>query len=80
LLCPFVGAAKTPAAPTNARHTYRAATTFFLLGTLSPNREEKIGRPWAPPKNCSTKGGGFNLKYYGGEVVKGKKILFQIFI
>jgi hypothetical protein len=79
-LCPFVGAAKTPAAPTNARHIYRAVTTFFLLRTLSPTREEKIGRLWAPPKNCSTKGGGFDLKYYGGEVVKSKKIIFQVFI
>jgi hypothetical protein len=30
-------------------------------------------------KNCSTKGRGFGLKSFGGEVVKGKKMLFQTF-
>ena len=35
---------------------------------------------WAPPKNCSTKGEGFGLKSFGGEVVEGKKILFHTFL
>ena len=34
--------------------------------------------PWTPPKNCSTKGEGFGLKFFGGEVVEGKKILFHV--
>jgi len=38
-----------------------------------------VGRPWAPPKNCSTKGEGFGLKSFGGEVVEGKKMLFHTF-
>jgi hypothetical protein len=28
---------------------------------------------WALPKNCSTKGGGFDLKSFGRELVEGKK-------
>jgi hypothetical protein len=53
--------------------------SFFLLGSATVNQERKEGRPWAPPKNCSTKGGGFDLKSFGGEVVEGKKMLFQTF-
>ena len=30
-------------------------------------------------QNCSIKGEGFDLKSFGGEVVEGKKMLFQIF-
>jgi len=45
------------------------AATFFHLGPLSPTRAKKVGRPWAPPKNYSTKGGDFDLKYFGGEVI-----------
>jgi hypothetical protein len=45
----FVGAAQSLAAPTNAIGI-KAAASFFLLGSLT------VGRPWAPPKNCSTKG------------------------
>jgi len=56
------------------------ADTFLHLGPLSPTRAKKVLRPWAPPKNCSTKGGGFDLKYFGGEVVQGKKMRFQAFI
>jgi len=41
--------------------------------------QKRLGRPWAPPKNCSTKGGGFDLKSIGGELVESKKILFQLF-
>ena len=75
LLWPFVGAAESPATPINDRCIYKAVT-FFLLGSLSPTREKKIGRSWAPPKHCSTKGGGFYLKYFGEEILEGKKILF----
>ena len=56
------------------------AATFFYLGSLSSTREKKVWRLWAPPKNCSTKGGDFDLKYFGEEVVQGKKMLFQVFI
>jgi len=38
-----------------------------------------VERPWAPPKNCSTKGEGFGLKSFDGEVVEGKKMLFHTF-
>jgi hypothetical protein len=40
---------------------------------------KKVGRPWAPLKNCFTKGEGFDLKSFGGKLVKGKKMLFQAF-
>jgi len=56
------------------------SATFFYLGPLSPTRAKKVGRLWAPPKNYSTKGGGFDFKYFGEEVVQGKKMLFQAFI
>jgi hypothetical protein len=59
---------------------YIAAATFFLLGSLSPTQEEKVGRPWAPPKNCSTKGGGFDLKYFGEEVVEGKNTILSLYL
>jgi hypothetical protein len=51
---------------------------FFLLGSLTPIREDKVVRSWAPPKNCSSEEGGFGLKnYHNGELGKGKKMLFQ---
>jgi hypothetical protein len=53
---------------------------FFLLGPAIAARERKEGGPWAPLKNCSYKGGGFDLISFGGEVVEGKKMLFQIFL
>ena len=55
------------------------AATFLHIGPLSPTRAKKVGRPWAPLKNCSTKGGGFGLKSFGGKVVEGKKMLFHTF-
>jgi hypothetical protein len=30
-----------------------------------------------PPKNCSFEGGGFDFNSFGGEIVEGKKMLFQ---
>ena len=52
----FVGAAQSPAAPTNDPRI-KNCSPFFLLGALTPTHEKKVGRPWAPPKNCSTKRG-----------------------
>ena len=48
-------------------------------GSLTPTSERKVGRPWAPPKNYFTRGEGFDLKFFGGEVVEDKKMLFHIF-
>ena len=56
-----------------------AATPFFLLGSLAPTHERKMGRPWAPPKIALLRREGFGLKSFGGEVVEGKKMLFHIF-
>jgi hypothetical protein len=39
--------------------------TFFLLEPLTPSH------------NCSTKRRGFDLNSFGGELVEGKKMLFQ---
>ena len=60
-------------------HVQKAAAPFFLIGSLTLTQEKRLGRPWAPPKNCSTKGGGFGLKSFGGEVVEDKKMLFHTF-
>ena len=61
--------------------TYKPnCSTFFLLRSLTPIRERKVGRPWAPNKTCSTKGKGFGLKSFGGDVVEGKKMLFHTFL
>ena len=60
-------------------HVQKDAAPFFLLGSLTLTREKMLGRPWPPPKNYSTKGEGFGLKFFGGEVVEGKKMLFQTF-
>ena len=50
----FVRAARDPATLTNHGCIYAAG--FFLLGSLTPTRGDKVGRPWAPPKNCSSEG------------------------
>jgi hypothetical protein len=78
LLFSFVGAAKSPAAPYKCpTYTVQQPSSFTLGHTLLPKK--KVGRLWAP-QNCSTKGEGFDLKYFGGEVVEGKKMLFQAYI
>ena len=74
----FVGAAQLPAGPTNDPHI-KNYSTFFLLGSLTPTRERKIGRPWTPPKIALLRREDFGLKSFGGEIVKGKKILFYTF-
>ena len=74
----FVGAASDSAAPTNVRCIY-SSHLLLPLATLS-NPSKKGWEALAPPKNCSTKAGGFDLKYFGREVVQGKKMLFQAFI
>ena len=72
-------AAQSPATPIN-KPRIKTCSPFFLLGSLTPTHEKKVGRPWAPPKTCSTKGEGFGLKSFGGEVVEGKKMLFHTFL
>ena len=75
----FVGAAYSPAAPTNAPRI-KTCSPFFYLVTLTSTREKKIGKLWAPPKNCSKRGEGFGLKFFGRDVVEGKKMLFHTFL
>ena len=70
--------AQSPPAPTNA--CKKAATFFFLLGSLTLTQEKGLGTPWAPPpKIALLRGEGFGLKSFGGEVVEGKKMLFHTF-
>ena len=47
--------------------------------THSNPRKKRLGGLGLLPKNCSTKRGGFDLNSFGGEVVEGKKMLFQLF-
>ena len=75
---PTVGAAQSPAAPTDGARI-NSSHPFFHLGTHS-STQKKVERPWAPPKNCSTKGEGFDLKSFNGEALKGKEMLLQLFI
>jgi len=42
-------------------------------------REEGRGDLGHLPKNALSSGGGFYLIFFGGEVVEGKKMLFQTF-
>ena len=73
-----VRAAESPAASTDgarinsSHHLLPPRDTLFYT-------QKKVGRPWAP-KNCSTKGEGFDLKSFGGEALQGKEILLQLFI
>ena len=76
---PTVGAAESPAAPTDGARINSSHPLLSPRDTLL-HTKKKVGRPWAPPKNCSTKGGGFDLKSFGGEALKGKEMLLQLFI
>ena len=75
----FVGAAQSPATPTNDPYIKQTAAPSFSSGHSLQPVKEKVGRPWTPPKNCSTKREGFSLKSFSGEVVEGKKMLFHTF-
>ena len=74
----FVGAAQSPAAPTNAARIKGCSPPLSPRVTHSYPRK-KAWEALASPKNYSTKGEGFCLNSFGGEVVEGKKMLFQIF-
>jgi hypothetical protein len=52
-------------------------SSFFPIHSLFHSK--KVGRPWTPLKNCSTKGKDFELNSFCGEHVEGKKMLFQPF-
>jgi len=54
----FLKVAGDSAALTNHDCIY-VAPFFFLLGSLTPTRGDKVWRPSAPPKNCSSEGGRF---------------------
>jgi hypothetical protein len=55
-----------------------AVGLFFLLGSLTLTRKKGLGGLGHLPKIALLRGC-FGLKSFGGEVVKGKKILFQTF-
>jgi len=76
--CSTVGAAESPAVPTDGARINSSHSLLSPRDTLF--YKKKVGRPLAPPKNCSTKGGVFYLKSFGGEALKGKKMLLQLFI
>ena len=87
----FIGAAHSAAAPGVTIYRGVSITSLpykcptyknlqpLLPPRVTPTYEKKVERPWAPLKNYSTKGEGFGLKSFGGEVVKGKKMLFHTF-
>jgi len=57
-----------------------AAASFFLLGSLTPTVKERWGGIGYLSKIVLLRGEGFGLKSFDGEVVEGKKMLFQIFV
>ena len=75
----FVGAAQSPATPTNDPHIKQTATHSFSLGPSLQSVKERWGGFGHLPKIALLRGEGFGLKSFGGEVVEGKKMLFHIF-
>ena len=73
----FVGAAQSPAAPTNDPHI-KQLQHFFLLGSLQPVKERWGGLRHLP-KIALLRGECFGLKSFSGEVVEDKKMLFDTF-
>ena len=74
----FVGTAQSPATPTNVPRI-KNCSPFFVLGSLTPTHEKRYGGLGQFPKIALLREKGFGLKSFGGEVVEGKKILFQTF-
>ena len=75
----FVGAAQSPAAPTNDPHINQAAAPSYFSGHLLQSMKERWGGLGHLPKIALLRGEDFGLKSFGGEVVEGKKILFHTF-
>ena len=76
----FVGAAQSPAAPTNDPHIKKTATHSFSSGHSLQPVKERWGDLGHLPKIALLRGEGFDLKSFGGEVVEGKKMLFHTFL
>ena len=75
----FVGAAQSPAAPTNNPHIKQTTAHSFSSGHSLQPVKERWGGLGHLPKIALLRGEGFGLKSFGGEVVEGKKILFHTF-
>ena len=75
----FVGAAQSPAVPTNDLPYKIATTPFFSSGHSLQPVKERWGGLGHLPKIALLRGKGFGLKSFGAEVVDGKKMLFHTF-
>ena len=75
----FVGAALSPAAPTNDPHINQTAAPSYSSGhSLQPVKERWRGLGHLP-EIALLREEGFGLKSFGVEVVEGKKMLFHTF-
>ena len=75
----FIGAAQSPAVPTNDPHIKKTAAHSSSSGhslQLVKERWKGLGHL---PKIALLRGKCFGLKFFGGEVVEGKKMLFHNF-
>ena len=75
----FVGAAPSPAAPTNDPRIKQIAAPSSSSGHSLQPVKKRWGGLGHLPKIALLRGEGFGLKSFGGEVVDGKKILFHTF-
>ena len=75
----FVGAAQSPAAPTNDPHINQTTAPSSSLGHSLQLVKERWGGLGHLPKIALLRGEGFGLKSFDGEVVEGKKMLFHTF-
>ena len=77
---PFVGAAQSPAAPTNDPHIKQAATPSSSSGHSLQPVKKRWGGLGHLPKIALLRGEGFGLKSFGREVVEGKKCYSTLFL
>ena len=76
----FTGAALSPAATTNDPHIKQTAAPSSSSGHSPQPVKERWGGLRHLPKIALLRGEGFGLKFFGGEVVEGKKMLFHTFL
>ena len=76
----FVGAAQSPVAPINDSHIKQTTALSFSLGHSLQPVKERWGGLGHLPKIALLRGEGFGLKFFGGEVIEGKKMLFHTFL
>ena len=69
----FVGAAQSPAAPTNNPHIEQTVAPSSSSGHSIQPVKERWGGLGHHQKIALLRGEGFGLKYFGGEVVEDKK-------